>query len=88
MVPKIASYLGSIQAEGNVMFAVAAVVSITIPIFLLVMVFQRYLVSGLTAGAVEGLTPAEREQAALTASGAPAAAGGPRRGPPPAPPAA
>ena len=31
-----------------------AVVSITIPIFVLVMVFQRYLVSGLTAGAVKG----------------------------------
>ena len=54
MVPKIASYLGSIQAEGNVMFAVAAVVSITVPIFLLVMFFQRYLVGGLTAGAVKG----------------------------------
>ncbi|TNC52880.1 carbohydrate ABC transporter permease [Rubellimicrobium rubrum] len=54
MVPKIASYLGQIQSEGNVMFAVAAVVSITIPIFLLVMFFQRYLVSGLTAGAVKG----------------------------------
>lgn len=54
MVPKIASYLGSIQNEGNIMFAVAAVVSVTIPIFLLVMFFQRYLVSGLTAGAVKG----------------------------------
>lgn len=54
MVPKINSYLGQIQAEGNVMFAVAAVVSVTIPIFLLVMFFQRYLVSGLTAGAVKG----------------------------------
>ena len=54
MVPKIASYLGTIQDEGAIMFAVAAVVSITIPIFLLVMFFQRYLVSGLTAGAVKG----------------------------------
>lgn len=54
MVPKIASYLGQIQAEGNVMYAVAAVVSVTVPIFLLVMFFQRYLVSGLTAGAVKG----------------------------------
>ncbi|MEZ5777167.1 MAG: carbohydrate ABC transporter permease [Paracoccaceae bacterium] len=54
MVPKIASYLGQIQSEGNIMFAVAAVVSITIPIFMLVMFFQRYLVSGLTAGAVKG----------------------------------
>lgn len=54
MVPKIASYLGSVQAQGNVMFAVAAVVSITVPIFLLVMFFQRFLVSGITAGAVKG----------------------------------
>ncbi len=54
MVPKIASYLGKIQSDGNIMFAVAAVVSVTIPIFLLVMFFQRYLVSGLTAGAVKG----------------------------------
>ena len=54
MVPKIASYLGKIQSDGNIMFAVTAVVSVTIPIFLLVMFFQRYLVSGLTAGAVKG----------------------------------
>jgi multiple sugar transport system permease protein len=54
MVPKIASYLGQIQSDGNIMYAVAAVVSVTVPIFLLVMFFQRYLVSGLTAGAVKG----------------------------------
>ena len=54
MVPKIASYLGKIQSDGNIMYAVAAVVSITIPIFILVMFFQRYLVSGLTTGAVKG----------------------------------
>lgn len=54
MVPKIASYLGTVQSEGAIMFAVAAVVSVTIPIFILVMFFQRYLVSGLTAGAVKG----------------------------------
>lgn len=54
MVPKIASYLGQIQSDGNIMFAVAAVVSVAVPIFVLVMFFQRYLVSGLTAGAVKG----------------------------------
>jgi ABC-type glycerol-3-phosphate transport system permease component len=54
MVPKIASFLGTTQTEGNVMFAVAAVVSATAPLFLLVMVFQRQIVSGLTAGAVKG----------------------------------
>ncbi|GCA50920.1 MULTISPECIES: carbohydrate ABC transporter permease [Sinorhizobium] len=54
MVPKIASFLGTIQQEGNVMFAVAAVVSATAPLFVLVMFFQRQIVSGLTAGAVKG----------------------------------
>ena len=34
--------------------AVAAAVSITAPLFLLVMIFQRQIVSGLTAGAVKG----------------------------------
>ncbi len=54
MVPKIASFLGTVQQEGNVMFAVAAVVSATAPLFVLVMFFQRQIVSGLTAGAVKG----------------------------------
>jgi trehalose/maltose transport system permease protein len=54
MIPKIASFLGTTQTEGNVMFAVATVVSVTVPLFLLVMFFQRQIVSGLTAGAVKG----------------------------------
>lgn len=54
MVPKIASFLGTTQTEGNVMFAVAAVVSATAPLFILVMFFQRQIVSGLTQGAVKG----------------------------------
>lgn len=54
MVPKIASFLGTTQTKGNVMFAVAAVVSVTGPLFVLVMFFQRQIVSGLTAGAVKG----------------------------------
>ena len=54
MVPKIASFLGSTQEQGNVMFAVAAVVSATAPLFVLVMFFQRQIVSGLTAGAIKG----------------------------------
>jgi len=54
MVPKIASFMGTTQTEGNIMFAVAAVVSCIIPLFILVMFFQRQLVSGLTAGAVKG----------------------------------
>ena len=54
MVPKIASFMGSTQVEGNVMFAVAAVVSATAPLFLLIVFFQRQIVSGLMAGAVKG----------------------------------
>jgi len=54
MVPKIASFLGTTQTKGNVMFAVASVVSATAPLFMLIMFFQRQIVSGLTAGAVKG----------------------------------
>jgi len=54
MVPAIAGFLGSVFEEGNIMFAVAAVVSATVPLFFLVMFFQRQIVSGLTAGAVKG----------------------------------
>lgn len=54
MVPAVESFLGSTQEAGNVMFAVAAVVSATVPLLLLVMFFQRQIVSGLTAGAVKG----------------------------------
>ena len=54
MVPAIAAFLGTTYTEGNIMFAVAAVVSTTIPLFLLVMFFQKQIVSGLTAGAVKG----------------------------------
>jgi multiple sugar transport system permease protein len=54
MIPAIASFLGTTQTEGNVMFAVASVVSATAPLFVLVLFFQRQIVSGLTAGAVKG----------------------------------
>ncbi len=54
MIPKIASFLGTTQTKGNVMFAVAAVVSVTAPLFVLIMFFQKQIVSGLTAGAVKG----------------------------------
>ena len=54
IVPKIASFLGSTQVEGKVMYAVSAVVSAIAPLFVLVLFFQRQIVSGLTAGAVKG----------------------------------
>jgi multiple sugar transport system permease protein len=54
IVPRIASFMGSINETGRIMYAVAAVVSATVPLFILVMFFQRQIVSGLTAGAVKG----------------------------------
>jgi multiple sugar transport system permease protein len=54
IVPRIAAFMGSVDQPGRVMFAVAAVVSATVPLFMLVMFFQRQIVSGLTAGAVKG----------------------------------
>ena len=54
IIPAINSFLGTTQVEGKVMYAVAAVVSVTAPILVLVLFFQRQIVSGLTAGAVEG----------------------------------
>jgi len=54
MVPRIASFLGTVREQGNIMFAVSAVVSAMVPLFFLVLFFQRQIVSGLTAGAVKG----------------------------------
>lgn len=54
MVPQIYAFLGTTYTEGQIMFAVAASVSAIIPLFFLVMFFQRQIVSGLTAGAVKG----------------------------------
>jgi ABC-type glycerol-3-phosphate transport system permease component len=54
MIPKVASFLGTTQTKGNVMFAVSSVVSVTAPLFLMVLFFQRQIVGGLTAGAVKG----------------------------------
>jgi ABC-type glycerol-3-phosphate transport system permease component len=54
MIPAVVSFLGTTQEAGNVMFAVASVVSATAPLFVLVLFFQRQIVSGLTAGAVKG----------------------------------
>jgi len=54
MVPAIASYFNRETTTTDQVEAVAAAVSITAPLFLLVMVFQRQIVGGLTAGAVKG----------------------------------
>ena len=54
IIPAINSFLGTTQVEGKVMYAVAGVVSVTAPILVLILFFQRQIVSGLTAGAVKG----------------------------------
>ena len=54
MVPAITQYFNRETTATDQIEAVAAAVSITAPLFVLVMVFQRQIVSGLTAGAVKG----------------------------------
>lgn len=54
MVPAITQYFNRETTSTDQIQAVAAAVSITAPLFLLVMIFQRQIVSGLTAGAVKG----------------------------------
>ena len=54
MVPAISGYFNRETTTTDQIEAVSAAVSITAPLFLLVMVFQRQIVSGLTQGAVKG----------------------------------
>jgi len=54
MVPAITSFFNRETTTTDQIEALAAAVSITAPLFLLVMAFQRQIVSGLTAGAVKG----------------------------------
>ena len=54
MVPAITQYFNRETTGTDEVEAVAAAVSITAPLFLLVIGFQRQIVSGLTAGAVKG----------------------------------
>ena len=53
-VPAITQFLNRDTSSTDQIEAIAAAVSITAPLFVLVMVFQRQIVSGLTAGAVKG----------------------------------
>ena len=54
MVPAIAGMFNRETTTTDQVVAVAAAVSITAPLLILVLVFQRQIVSGLTAGAVKG----------------------------------
>jgi trehalose/maltose transport system permease protein len=54
MVPAISQFLNRETKAADEIEAIAAAVSITAPFFLIVLAFQKQLVSGLTAGAVKG----------------------------------
>ncbi|MEZ4608584.1 MAG: carbohydrate ABC transporter permease [Deinococcales bacterium] len=54
MVPAIMSYFNRETTLTDQLEAIAAAASITFPIFLLVLFFQKQIVSGLTQGAVKG----------------------------------
>ena len=54
MVPALTGFFNRETTSTDQIRAVAAAVSVTVPLFFLVMVFQRQIVSGLTTGAVKG----------------------------------
>lgn len=54
MTAALGSYMGQNQSVARLMHGIAGAVSITIPIIVLVFVFQKQIVSGMTAGAVKG----------------------------------
>lgn len=54
MVPAISNFFNRETTSTDQIEAIAAAVSITAPLFLLVMVFQKQIVSGLVQGAVKG----------------------------------
>ena len=54
MVPTISQYVNSENNLTDQLRAIAAAVSITAPLFVLVLVFQKRIVAGLTLGAVKG----------------------------------
>ena len=54
MVPAISGFLNRDTSTTDQIEAIAAAVSITAPLFVLVMVFQKQIVAGLTLGAVKG----------------------------------
>ena len=54
MVPAITQYFNRETTMTDQVEAIAAAASITAPLFLLVMLFQKQIISGLTTGAVKG----------------------------------
>jgi len=54
MTAALGNYLGQSRHMDKLMMGIAGAVSITLPLIVLVLLFQRYLVAGMTQGAVKG----------------------------------
>ena len=54
MTAALGNYMGQNKSLARLMHGIAGAVSVTIPIVILIYVFQRQIVSGMTAGAVKG----------------------------------
>lgn len=54
MTAALGNYMGQSKHLEKLMLGIAGAVSVTIPIIILVLVFQRQIVAGMTAGAVKG----------------------------------
>lgn len=54
MTAALGNYLGQSTRLDRLMLGIAGAVSIVLPVAVLVLVFQRYIVAGMTAGAVKG----------------------------------
>jgi ABC-type glycerol-3-phosphate transport system permease component len=54
MTAALGNYMGQSKHLDKLMLGIAGAVSVTIPIIILVLVFQRQIVAGMTAGAVKG----------------------------------
>ncbi len=54
MTASLGNYMGQNKSMERLMHGIAGAVSVTIPIIVLIFIFQRQIVAGMTAGAVKG----------------------------------
>ncbi len=54
MTAAIGNYMGQNQSMEQLMHGIAGAVSVTVPLVILIFVFQKQIVAGMTAGAVKG----------------------------------
>ena len=54
MTTALGNYMGQSTQLDRLMLGIAGAVSVVIPIVILILIFQRYIVAGMTAGAVKG----------------------------------